>query len=258
MPASRRPPNFCENSPVEIRSDAGVMNEPLSCPADEVHWLLCQLDEAARALPIDALSSDELERAARLQRALDRQRFVAARAWLRHVLGRYLAAAPRAVVFAQGQFGKPSLAGARGALQFNLSHSGGVALLALSPAAVLGADIEAVLPIDDCAAIARRHFAPAEWQRWSSLQPAQQLAAFYACWTRKEAYVKALGGGLSVPLDDFEVTFEPDRPAVLLSVGGSAQQARAWTLWGLQPTPGHVAAVAAHADGLKVRHVDWH
>jgi 4'-phosphopantetheinyl transferase len=234
------------------------MNRPLTCPADEVHWLQCRLDEAAPAWPIDALSSDEIGRAARLQRARDRQRFVAARAWLRHVLGRYLAVPPHAVAFAQGPHGKPSLAGAGGALQFNLSHSGGVALLALGPAAALGVDIEAVLPMDDCEAIARRHFAPAEWQRWSALPRSQQLAAFYACWTRKEAYVKALGGGLSVPLDGFEVAFEPDRPAALLSVDGSTQKASEWTLWSLQPQSDHAAAVAVHARGLKLLQVDWH
>jgi 4'-phosphopantetheinyl transferase len=233
------------------------MNSAAFYPADEVHLLQCRLDDAASTSAIDVLSADEVQRAARLQRAQDRERFVSGRIWLRHVLGHYLGIAPSAVMLTQGPQGKPALTGSHGALQFNLSHSGGVALLALCRApAVVGVDVEAVLPIDDCDAIARRHFAPAEWQRWSSLPPPRRLAAFYACWTRKEAYVKALGGGLSVPLDGFEVAFEPDVPPALLSVGGSARAASGWTLWGLEPAPGFVAAVVAHGQGLMLRLID--
>jgi len=234
------------------------MNSVALCPADEVHLLLCRLDDAASTPAIDMLAADEVERAARLQRAQDRERFVSGRVWLRKVLGHYLGVAPGAVVLTHGPQGKPSLTGPHGALQFNLSHSAGVALLAVCRApAVVGVDIEAVLPIDDCEAIARRHFAPAEWQRWSALPQPRRLAAFYACWTRKEAYVKALGGGLSVPLDGFEVAFEPDVPPALLSVGGSARAARAWTLWGVEAVPGFMAAVVARGQGLALRPIDF-
>jgi 4'-phosphopantetheinyl transferase len=231
------------------------MNRVAHCTVSEVHLLQRQLDEAAPAWAIGALSAEEVERAARLQRARDRERFINGRAWLRQVLGRYLGVAANAVVLTQGPHGKPSLAGSHAALQFNLSHSGGVALLAVCRAPAVGVDIEAVLPMDDCEAIARRHFAPAEWQRWSSLPQPRKLPAFYACWTRKEAYVKALGGGLSVPLDGFEVAFEPGAPPALLSVGGSAQAASVWTLWALEPAPGFVAAVVAQGRGLSLRPV---
>ena len=91
----------------------------------------------------------------------------------------------------------------------------------------------------------------------AELPAAERLAAFYACWTRKEAYVKALGGGLSVPLDGFEVAFEPGRTAALLSVGGSQSAASHWTLWGLQPQARYTGAVAVPARGLTLRHIDW-
>jgi 4'-phosphopantetheinyl transferase len=233
------------------------MKRSLSCPADEVHWQQCNLDESAAELASDVLSPDEVERAARLQRRLDRARFVTSHAWLRGVLSRYLAVSPNAVAFVQSAHGKPSLSAAGADLQFNLSHSGGMAVLAVCRSTAVGIDVEEMRPIDDCDAIARRHFAPAEWRRWAELPAADQLAAFYACWTRKEAYVKALGGGLSVPLDSFEVAFEPGRAAALLSVGGSQRAATHWTLWGLQPQARYAAAVAVPALGLTLRHIDW-
>ena len=232
------------------------MKRSLTCAADEVHWLQCNLDESA-PLTSDVLSPDEVERAARLRRPLDRERFVASHAWLRQVLSRYVAVAPSAVTFVQGAHGKPSLIATGSDLQFNLSHSAGMALLAVCRSTAVGIDVEAMLEIDDCDAIARRNFAAAEWRRWAELPATEQLAAFYACWTRKEAYVKALGGGLSVPLDGFEVAFEPGRAAALLSVGGSLRAASHWTLWDLQPKTGFVAALAVSARGLRLRHIDW-
>jgi 4'-phosphopantetheinyl transferase len=231
------------------------MNRPDRLPDDEVHVLHWHLDRDAPPFPTDTLSADELARAARWHRPEDRAHFVTSRAWVRHTLGWYLGMAPHEIAFTLGPHGKPALSGA-GALQFNLSHSGAFALLALCRAGVVGVDVEALRPMDDCDAIARRHFAPAEWQRWSRLPSARQLSAFYACWTRKEAYVKALGGGLSVPLDGFEVAFEPDRPAALLSVAGSSHAASGWTLWGLEPAPNHTAAVVVQGRGLKLRPVD--
>jgi len=231
------------------------MPHPPALLDNEVHVLWCRLDDAAAHVPTDTLSADELARAKRLRHARDRVHFVAAHAWLRHTVGRYLGIAPQAIAFALGAHGKPTLMGAAAALQFNLSHGGAFALLALSRAGAVGADVERVRPMDDCAAIAQRHFAPAEWRRWSQLPPTQQLAAFFACWTRKEAYVKALGGGLSVPLDGFEVAFEPGRAPALLSVGDSTQTAADWTLWGLQPAPDHVAAVVVRGRRLTLRQI---
>jgi 4'-phosphopantetheinyl transferase len=232
------------------------MSRPQPLLDDEVHLLCCRLDDAALPFPTDTLSPDERARAARWLRPRDREHFVTARAWLRHTLGRYLGVEPHAIAFTHGVHGKPALAGAAVSLQFNLSHSGAFALLALSRDKAVGVDVELLRPLHDCAAIAQRHFAAAEWQRWSQLPQAQQLAAFYACWTRKEAYVKALGGGLSVPLDGFEVAFEPDRAPALLTVGGSAQAALGWTLWGVEPAPDHVAAVVVQGRSLTLRPLD--
>lgn len=223
---------------------------------DEVHWLCFRLDGPLPPSAADCLSADERARAARWLRRRDSDRFIAGRVGLRQALARYLQVAPAAVPLTAGAQGKPLLADGAGALQFNLSHSGEVAVLALSRAGAVGVDVEALQPMADCAAIAQRQFAPGEWQRWSRLAPAHQLAAFYACWTRKEAYLKALGGGLSLPLDGFEVAFEPDAPAALLTVGGSAQAAAPWSMWAPEPAPGHLAAVVVRGRGLTLRQVD--
>jgi 4'-phosphopantetheinyl transferase len=171
-------------------------------------------------------------------------------------LGSYLGVAPQDVRLVVGEHGKPALAAPHAWLQFNLSHTGSLALLALTRAGDIGVDVEAVCAMSDMGAIARRQFAPSEWSRWSQLPVDQQLSAFYACWTRKEAFVKAVGAGLSLPLDGFEVAFEPTRPAALLSIDGSAERAADWSMWAFEPLPGYCAAVVVRGSGLELRRVD--
>jgi 4'-phosphopantetheinyl transferase len=224
--------------------------------AAEVLVLQCSLDQASATASAPSLSTDEAVRAARLHRPQDRELFVRGRAWLRSVLGDYLGVPPHEVRFVIGEHGKPALAAPHAWLRINLSHTGSLALLALTRAGAVGIDVEAIRAMSDVAAIARRQFASSEWLRWSQLPPAQQLSAFYACWTRKEAFVKAVGAGLSLPLDGFEVAFEPARPAALLSIDGSPQQAADWSMWAFEPLPGFCAAVVAHGSGLELRRVD--
>jgi 4'-phosphopantetheinyl transferase len=195
-------------------------------------------------------------RAARFHRARDRELFAAGRAWLRHVLARYAGTAPARLELTTGPHGKPALAPPHVALQFNLAHTGSLALLAVTRVAAVGVDVEAIAPMAELAAIAQRQFAAAEWQRWSALAERDRLEAFYACWTRKEAYVKALGDGLLAPLDAFEVQFEPGRAAALLSVDGSTHEAARWTMWSVDTEPGHCAAVIVRGRGLALRRID--
>ena len=224
--------------------------------AAQVHVLQSSLDEASAAAGVSSLSTDEAVRAARFHRSHDRELFVRGRAWLRRVLGRYLEVPPQDVRFVIGEHGKPALAAPHAWLQFNLSHTGSLALLALTRVGEVGVDVETVRAMSDVAAIARRQFAPSEWSRWSEMPCEEQLSAFYACWTRKEAFVKALGAGLSLPLDGFEVAFEPARPAALLSIGGSPQRAASWSMWAFEPLPGFCAAVVARGSGLELRRID--
>lgn len=152
----------------------------------------------------DLLSVDERARAARFVFDRDRDRFVAAHAALRRVLAVYVGCLPAELRFVRDPQGRPSMCGGI-ALDFNLSHSGHLALIGVAASGPIGVDIEALRPVVDGAALAQRHFSPAEIAAWTALPSSQQDRAFLACWTRKEACLKALGMGLSVATNDFEV-----------------------------------------------------
>jgi 4'-phosphopantetheinyl transferase len=215
------------------------------------HLWLVELAAAERATGIlwASLSADERARTGRFHREGDRRHFTLARGMLRRVLGRYLDQDPAALVFEYGHAGKPFLAAicpgveAGRRLEFNLSHSGGWALIAAAESPV-GVDLEAARPMPDALDLARGNFAPGEI---AALAAPCREAAFLACWTCKEAFVKALGAGLSLALDGFEVAVAP-RPAALLSVGGSAAGGGV-VLTGFQPRPGFWGALAYAAGG---------
>jgi 4'-phosphopantetheinyl transferase len=205
---------------------------------------------------LDALES---ERAQRFKFDSDRRRFQCARGLVRTVLASYCRMAPAELRFDYATNGKPGLSGMlhERRIEFNLSHSGAYALLGVAEQHALGVDLELERPVLDFERIAQDQFAPGEWAQLSSLRPERRLAAFLAGWTRKEAFVKAQGEGLSTALDSFVVSLDPDCPASLLSIQGSAQAASAWTLWGLKPTPVAWAAVAIEARDMSLRHLHF-
>ncbi len=216
-------------------------------PQRTVHlWRLPLEPAPATQVSLAALlTPDERERAAAFHFERDRRRFAAARGALRRVLGDYLGIAPETIRFVYGPQGKPALAGEE--LQFNLTHSGEWALLAVSDAPTVGVDLEQVRSVRDLRGVARRFFAPGEVARLLALPADEQPAAFFQCWTRKEAFIKALGSGLSHPLDRFEVAFGPDVPARLVHIAGDAQAAGQWALLLPPAPPGYEAAVAVAA-----------
>lgn len=175
----------------------------------------------ARAL----LSADERERAGRFHFARDRDRFTAARAALRRVLGDYLERAPDALTFAYSSHGKPSIDG----LAFNVSHSNELALIAVTRGREVGIDIEWHRPDVDLPSVARSSFSDTEQRALFALPPAEQLDAFYRIWTRKESYIKAHGDGLSLPLDSFSVLTDD-------AIAG-------WEIRGIAIDPGYSAAL---------------
>lgn len=191
------------------------------------------------------LSAEEQARADRFATPELRAGYVLAHAALRTLVGRALERDPATIAFTQGRAGKPSLAD--GAVEFNLSHSGGVALCAISRGIPVGIDVEQCRPIDDLLRIARRFFAASEYAELAALPRSQQLDAFFRCWTRKEAYVKALGDGLQAPLDTFEVTLRPGDAAAVRHVDADPGAAARWRLHHLDPAPGYFGAVAAAA-----------
>jgi 4'-phosphopantetheinyl transferase len=218
-----------------------------------VEWPSVRL-EACEAL----LSADERARAARFAFGRDRHCFAATRGVLRTLVGWQLEADASRLEFAYDGYGKPSLAGVwRGLLDFNVSHSGTAAVVALSRAGAVGVDVEQVRRIEDRDAIAARTFAPGEAAAIADLEEPARDRAFFTCWTRKEAFVKATGEGLSYPLDRFEVSVDPRGERRLLDVGGDAMETRRWTLLDLPVADGYVGALAVRAMPLAVGVRRW-
>jgi 4'-phosphopantetheinyl transferase len=228
---------------------------------EEVHvWRAsCSLPaEVMRALR-GLLSEDEAARADRFRFARDRDDFTVARGGLRVILGRYTGRAPGSLRFIYSPYGKPSLdEGAGGvALRFNLSHSGGVALYAVTVGREVGVDVEQVREEMDCVGVADRFFSANEVKVLQSLAPEARTRAFFDCWARKEAYIKARGEGLSLPLDSFDVSLAPGEPAALLRTRGDAAEAARWTLRELSAGRDYAAALAVEGGGWRLRCWRW-
>lgn len=189
------------------------------------------------------LSDDEAARAARFVYARDRNRFIVARALLRTLLATYLDTAPGALRFGYAAQGKPFVLEPRGAqpLEFNLAHSGDLILLAFAWARRVGVDVEFMRAALDYRALAHSVFAPSELEALATLPEEPGRRAFFAAWTRKEAFVKALGTGLSHPLDSFSVSLLPQETP-RLHLPTAAESAR-WTLSSLDAHPDYAAAV---------------
>lgn len=223
--------------------------------ANEIHLWYAWLDQPAERVQelAQTLSLDEAARAARFHFERDQRRFIVGRGLLRIILGQYLDVVPAQIQFRYGLYGKPSLVGQVGTrsvsydLQFNLAHSGEVALYALAWDYPIGVDVEHIRPIPDLDQIVERFFSRQERITLRSLPPEQRQTAFFNGWTRKEAYLKALGDGLARPLDEFDVSLAPGQPAQLLGVAGDPAEAAGWFMEAVTPLAGYVGAVVAPA-----------
>jgi 4'-phosphopantetheinyl transferase len=211
-----------------------------------VHRVPLTVDAAERADLTAVLSVGEREHAAHFQRRRDRERFVVVRGALRVILAGYGAGFADRLVIVAGDHGKPMLV-PPSPLRFNVSHSGAVGLVAIAFEREVGVDVEEIRPRPGLRAVADRFFAPGEIAALERLGPAEFVAGFYRCWTRKEAYVKARGLGLRLALSDFEVSVGAADPSRSLLVGGPAVDP-SWHLTDLEVPPGYVAALAAGAS----------
>lgn len=234
------------------RQEVHVWGIPLEQPLPRVEALL------------RTLSPDEQERANRFYFARDRCHFIVGRGALRDILGRYLDIAPQALVLTYGPRGKPGLAPSlveriprASEVRFNLSHSGELALCAVTSGHDLGVDIERLRELEDAERIARRFFAAGEVRVFCGLPEEARIQGFFNCWTRKEAYIKATGDGLSMPLDSFEVSLRPGEAARFLRVQGQPVTGLQWCLRALEPAPGYVAALCVAGDGWTARCWRW-
>ncbi len=202
------------------------------------------------------LSTDEVERAQRFRFDRHRRRYVAGRVAMRRILGERAGIDPAALVFPTNEQGKPLLGPPSEGIAFNLSNSEAVGLLAVMEGPYVGADVEVIRTGFAGEDIARRFFAPDEVRRLLALAEHEREIAFFRCWTRKEALLKALGGGLSIPLRAFEVTLEPEVPARVLRLEPQWSPLRAadWTLVDVsEHVPGSVAAIAVPGPVAEIR-----
>ncbi len=204
------------------------------------------------------LAADERVRAERLRLPKDQADFILTRGMLRNILSRYLSTGPKELRFRYTKYGKPYLTGLPGVhpLRFNVSHSKGYALFAIASGRQVGVDLEWIQPDFASGEIAERFFTRGEVAALRSLPRHLHNAAFFDYWTRKEAYIKAVGKGLSIPLDQFEVSLKSEDTVVLLNANGKPQEATHWILRQLYPLPGFAAALAVEGTRWKLR--CWH
>jgi 4'-phosphopantetheinyl transferase len=227
----------------------------------EVHVWRASLNPEPSSIPRlqHTLSADELQRAARFHFPRDRRRFTVARGVLRDILGRCLGVPPSELEFRYSAYGKPALADGFDAagVRFNISHSHEMALFAVTCDREIGVDIEYLGREVRGEDIAERFFSVHERTVLRALPAAAKHQAFLNCWTRKEAYIKAHGEGLSLPLDQFDVSLAPGEPAALLATRGDPREAQRWSLRALDPGPDYVAALAVEGQGWELTCWQW-
>ena len=227
----------------------------------EVHVWLIPLDTPGESEPVayHMLSADEMARADRFRFERDRKRFTMARAAMRAILARYVGTDPRRVAFDCGEHGKPELVTVPNAseLKFNFSHSSGLALLGVTRRVPLGIDIEAVRGDFAAEEIAHSFFSADEVRRLLELPEGQRTEAFFCCWTMKEAYVKALGQGLAIPLDSFSVAFQLNNPAALLRAETDANGVNRWTFYDIRVHPAYKAALVVEGKDHEIHQFEW-
>ena len=225
---------------------------PVALPENEIHiwraWLGLEFQERDRLSSY--LSEDERARASRFVFQHDREHFVVARGRLRELLGTYLQCPPQSLEFRTGQYGKLSLAD-RADVRFNLTHSYGLALYAFAMKGELGIDAEKIRPEFATEGIAERYFSSAEQSELREVPANLRTDAFFLCWTRKEAYVKAHGGGLQIPLESFDVSLTPGKPETLRSTDSER-----WNLWSFEPAPEYIASIIWEGTPASLRYWD--
>ena len=220
-------------------------------PSNEVHlWLISiiALEDRLKDLS-NLLSEEEIKRAKRFHFEKDQKRYIATRSMLRKILSDYCQSEPEAQKFGSNQYGKPYLRD-NGWLRFNISHSGDKILFGFTRNRELGVDIEYIKPFKNAHQIVERYFSDHEKAQFKSLPEHMKNKAFFSCWTRKEAYIKALGKGMSLPLDEFTVDFWPGTSACLLDTQHDIGQKERWTLQEIQVGENYVAAVSVEGKNM--------
>jgi 4'-phosphopantetheinyl transferase len=207
----------------------------------------------------ELLSPEERERADRFHRELDRTRFLVVHTAMRMILAEYLNVGPQEVLFSSATGVKPEFDSrfSGTGIQFNLSHSSELAVLAVARGARVGVDIEWMKPEFPIDEVAARFFSAAEISTFNALPADERVEAFFSCWTRKEAYIKALGEGLSVPLDSFDVAFGSQRAAALVGVRDNPGEVSRWRMYDLNVPNDYKAALVVEGNAHGLRQFQW-
>jgi len=244
------PINEWENAPVNNEfgeGEAHVWRALLDQPADMI----------ARLAPL--LSQEEYQRAKRFHRPSDRRRFIAGRGILRKIVSAYLARAPDEIRFVYNKYGKPFISDDQnlGVLGFNLSHSNGMALYAFTRGRRIGVDIEYMREDFATLEIAERFFSKDEFEALKAVASDQRPEAFFNCWSRKESYIKAIGMGVSYPLDEFTVSLALNVSPALLKVDEDATEASRWNTYELDAGEEYAAALIVENPSVFIRQFEW-
>ena len=244
-----------EDSANRIPVDRNDLPDPYpTLSALEVHVWHANLDDHAPHSLQFLLTEDEISRANRFHFASDRNHFIVARGLLRKLLAGYLGTDAGDLRLVYAEKGKPALAEGQGSLlNFNLAHSRGLAIYAFSLGREVGVDLEFMRADLAGDKIAERFFSPTEIVALDAVPQEQRQRAFFDCWTRKEAYIKARGDGLSMPLDEFDVSLAPGEPAALLRNHKEPAEVRRWTMQSIPVPSGYVAALVVEGHDWQLK-----
>lgn len=237
----------------ETVNPGGELSGHLILDLDEVHFWQATLDDRLAETLSASLSDDEHSRAEQFHFKNDQHDFIVARGMLRKLLAAYVGVNPSELQFCYEEKGKPFLSEPhRDSIHFNLAHSHGIAVYAFSKNRALGVDVEMVRDDLETDGIAARFFSTREFRSLQAVAPELRNRAFFDCWTRKEAYIKARGDGL-LPLDGFDVSVGPGEAAALLSNDGDPGEVSRWSMRSFPVLPGYVAALVVEGHDWRLK-----
>jgi 4'-phosphopantetheinyl transferase len=238
----------------KVPRDYGLARDEVHVWFTRIRWPSIRIQEIARHL-----STAEREKVERFHFQMDAERHVVGRALARMLLGHLLGVTPRDLHFRYNSFGKPLLRQSQNErrIAFNISHSGKLVLIALAADREIGVDVEQIDEKTEIDAVAGRFFSDQEQADLARLPPDRRRHAFFCCWSRKEAFVKATGEGLSLKLDQFDVSLRPGEPEVQLTMRPDPAEAGRWAIRHLDIDPAHAAAVAAEGRNWRLETLEW-
>jgi 4'-phosphopantetheinyl transferase len=246
------------HAPIDEWSLAPTNNE---LGTDDVHVWRASLDQPANMIAKLAplLSRDERHRADRFHCPTDRLRFIAGRGILRKILATYLTLAPGEVRFVYNEYGKPFISDDqnRGTLSFNLSHSNSMVLYAVARGRRVGIDVEYMREDFATLEVSERFFSKDEFEALKVVAGDQRAKAFFNCWSRKESYIKAIGMGVSYPLDGFTVSLTPNVTPALLKIDADATEAARWKICELDVAEGYAVALIVENPPVSIMRFQW-